>query len=136
MAFIIRERELVTGHVDLDVQHRTLIDTLNRIGAVVGRGSCLRDELEGLLIFLRDFALAHFEYEHELMARSGYPGEAEHRRQHTALARDLEVVLDGFHRGTMDLTPDTLEYLDAWVLRHIREEDIRLADFLGRAQAP
>ena len=135
MAAITWDPRLATGHEEIDAQHRTLFDTFNRIVAATSRAQTNRDELEGLLIFLRNFALSHFEMDQDIMVRHRYPHEAEHRRLHTELAGQLEAVLDAFHKGTMVLDVATLEYLDAWIQRHIQEEDIRLADFLKHAQA-
>ena len=135
MASIVWEKRLETGHEAMDGEHRTLIDTFNRIAATALRAGPNHDELEGLLIFLRSCAFAHFEREQELMARHGYPGEAEHRRQHTELAGQVEAFLDAFHQRTTTLDAATLEYLEGWLDRHIQEEDFRLAEFLKRAQA-
>jgi len=133
MASIIWDGGLETGLEEIDGQHRVLIDTFNRIAAAVGKGDTNRDELEGILAFLRDCALLHFQTEQELMARHRYPRETEHRRLHSDLVREMEAVLEGFHRGEKPLTPVTLEYLDEWIVRHIREEDLRLAEFLRHA---
>jgi len=135
MAAIIWDQRLATGCDELDEQHRTLIDTFNRLCALAGQEEWGHDELEGCLIFLRDYTLVHLATEQELMARYRYPLETEHRRLHSELVGDLEAIVDRFHRGTKDLTPVTLEYLDGWLQRHIREEDVRLADFLRRAEA-
>lgn len=133
MAPIQWNEDLATGLDELDGQHRTLVDTFNRLVAVVaGHGS--RDEQEGLMIFLRDFAVRHFETEQELMVRSGYPEETEHRRLHAELAMEVDDLLDRFHRGEAALTPVILEDLDGWLRRHIREEDFRLAEFLMGAR--
>jgi hemerythrin-like metal-binding protein len=134
MAAISWDHHLAIGHEELDGQHRTLIATFNRLCAVVERGDGHREEQEGLLVFLHDFALAHFEVEHELMVRSRYPLEAEHRRFHTELASQLGTILDTFRQGTAPLTPDIMDYLDGWLQRHIREEDFRLAEFLNHAE--
>jgi len=133
MAPIIWDRRLATGHDELDAQHRTLIDTFNRIEAAVGRPEGNRDELEGILTFLRDYAMLHFELEQELMVRHRYPLEAEHRLRHADLAGEMETILDGFRRGTKGVDPGILDYLDAWLQHHIREEDVPLADFLRNA---
>ena len=135
MAAITWDSRLEIGHADLDAEHRTLIATFNRLCAVLERGEANREELEGLLIFLRDFAMVHFETEQELMVRHGYPDEAKHRQLHGELARQIDTALDAFHKGTTQLTPDTMDYLDDWLQRHIREEDFRLAEFLIQAQA-
>jgi len=134
MAAISWDHRLAMGHEELDGQHRTLIATFNRLCAVVERGDGNREEQEGLLVFLHDFVLAHFETEHELMVRAGYPHEEEHRRFHTELASQLGAILDVFHRDTAPLTPDIMDYLDGWLQRHIREEDFRLAEFLKRVE--
>ncbi len=134
MTAIIWDQRLETGWAELDEQHRTLIDTFNRLCALAGRAEPNPDELEGCLGFLLEFTLVHLELEQELMARHGYPFEAEHRRLHSVLVLDLERIVDAFRRGARDLDPVTLEYLDDWLQNHIRKEDFRLADFLRSAQ--
>lgn len=126
---------LQTGLEELDGQHRTLIDTFNRISAVVRGGSRNPHQLEALLVFLRDFTLTHFSTEQELMARCGYPEEAEHRRAHTVLADRFERFLANYRAGTTPLDAVTLEELDAWLVRHIQDDDFRLADYALRAAA-
>ena len=135
MASINWDSRLETGHVDLDAEHRTLIATFNRLCAVLDRGEANREELEGLLIFLRNFAMTHFETEQRLMVRYHYPEEAKHRQLHADLASEMDTTLDAYHKGTTQLSPDTMEYLDEWLQKHIREEDFRLAEFLQQAQA-
>ena len=133
MASITWDSGLETGIEEIDGQHRVLIDTFNRLAAAVGRVDASREELEGILEFLRECAMLHFQTEQELMARHRYPYENEHRRLHADLVSEMEEVLEGFHRGGRALTPVTLEYLDEWIVRHIREEDLRLAEFLRHA---
>ena len=135
MTTIIWGSCLETGNEEIDGQHRTLVDTFNRLCAAVDRKAPRTEELEGILTFLRDFTLVHFQREQELMAQYRYPLEAEHRRLHSDLAGQIEGLLDAFHQGATTLSPVTLDYLDEWLSRHIREEDVRLADFLKQAQA-
>jgi len=136
MASIIWDNRLETGLEEMDAQHRTLVDTFNRLTAVVAGGGRNRKEMEGLLLFLSDFTRVHFELEQELMAQCGYPDEAHHRTLHSDLAAQIDTLLDIFHQGRTGLTPAIMEYLDAWLQRHIREEDFRLAEFLKHAGPP
>lgn len=128
------DSRLETGCEDLDVQHRTLVETFNRLSARVGEGTSNRNQVEGILVFLRDFALTHFKTEQELMARHGYPGEEEHRKLHSDLAAQLDQLLDAVQRGETAVNQVTLDGLDAWLTRHIQEEDFRLAEFLRQAE--
>ena len=124
-----------TGHQEMDEQHRTLAETLGRLNALVaqGRGG---DELEGLLVFFRDFLVQHLELEEELMARCHYPGERAHRDLHIALSREIESFLDAFRQGHGHLSQANLEYLEDWLRQHIQNEDLPFAEFLTRLQPP
>lgn len=128
------DRTLETGIEDLDAHHRILFDTLSRLRAAAGAGRTA--EALDVVYFLRDFCVQHFLEEQELMVRAAYPGDPVHRAAHAEAAREVDLLLDRLRCGAAALTPGILDGLDAWLVKHIREEDFRLAEFLVRAGAP
>lgn len=74
--------------LEIDCQHRALLEMLNRLGNAVERGDCREsvDHIIDEVIFLTCF---HFMVEERLMAEYGYPEIRAHRGKHRQLTRDV-----------------------------------------------
>jgi len=129
MALILWDATLETGHSGIDEQHRSLAEILNRLHMAMKQGKG-RDEVEGILIFLKDYTASHFEMEERLMEQSGYSGAARHRAIHGDLLRQLDDLVERFHLSAGALTLNFMDALEDWLVRHIQDEDRRLADEL------
>ena len=122
---------LSIGIPEIDDQHRTFVELLNRLAALSGEPAASRRDLRVLLADLVTYAEHHFVAEEERMLATGYPRAAEHaaihddaaRRIHDLLIRDAdEVELYGF-LGT---------FLKRWLVTHIMGEDMEFGDWLRR----
>ena len=134
MQTIAFDDSLRTGFEDIDAQHRMFLDMLSELGTQITTGQHrqgLLDALQGM----RVYAEGHFDDEEALMAAHTYPELQAHCRLHDTFRRmtgDLEGRIgDGL--GLLSL--ETLEYLGAWFIGHIRNEDQRFAAFT-RGQSP
>lgn len=123
---------LSIGIPEIDDQHRTFVELLNRLAALSGDPAASRRDLRVLLADLVTYAEHHFVAEEECMVIAGYPRAAEHaavhdaaaRRIHDLLIRDAdEVELYGF-LGT---------FMKGWLVSHIMGEDMDFGDWLRRA---
>jgi len=126
MALIVWQKQLETGHGKIDEQHKSLVEIFNRLHGAMkqGRGKA---ELEGILVFLKDYTVSHFAMEEELMARHQYSGMAQHRQIHADLVRQVADLLDRFQNGTGFLTLEVMSFLEDWLVNHIQGEDFRFA---------
>jgi hemerythrin-like metal-binding protein len=129
-----------TGIEDIDVQHRQLVDILNRlIEAAGGRvaTAALRKGLEALL----RYAKHHFECEERLMHEAGIEGErAEgHEAAHREFEEFVRASLDQFDRGQLQAEA-ILDFGVRWLTLHILGTDMQLAAEIqrrrGEAGAP
>jgi hemerythrin len=64
------------------------------------------------------------------MERLGYPRTREHQLSHVKLIRQINDVSDRIHRGTLNLSPAVMDFLESWLIHHMQDEDRRLAQFL------
>jgi hemerythrin-like metal-binding protein len=129
MALITWDARLETGHAAIDEQHKSLVEILNRLHTAMkqGRG---KGELEGILVFLKDYTVTHFAMEENLMAQHGYAGAPQHKAIHADLVRQVEELVVRFQAGTGALTLDVMNFLEDWLVKHIQAEDYAFAQDL------
>jgi hemerythrin len=129
------EPEWSTGHQEIDRQHQTLVESLNRLRVAVdeGRGE---EELGWCLSFLKAYSRVHFRTEETLMAAyPGYDGSA-HTATHERLLNQVDVLFRRFLRGETQLSGTTLETLETWLLDHIQGADQVLLKELSLSELP
>lgn len=120
--------QLATGLVDVDVQHRRLIDIINELGVLRGYTAKL-DEL--LIVFekLRSYTLYHFQTEADLM--QSYPVNEANKNSHLKAHQDF---IDRINRvatlvvtDPADVVDQLLAFLVKWLVHHITGVDARMA---------
>ena len=129
MALMIWDKRLESGHPGIDEQHKALIETYNRLHGAMKQGKG-KDEIGGILNFLKDYTVSHFKMEEDLMARHGYPMAARHKEIHADLLRQVGDLVQKYNAGTTTLTLPVMDFLESWLTTHIQGEDFRLAEYL------
>jgi len=129
MAYMEWNQTLEVGIGQIDGDHRTLVGALNRLHEALDRGD-VKEEVEKVLIFLRNYTVTHFEREESLMVEHHYPGLAGHFAAHAALVMQVSDFLSDFRTGKAVLTDDMLSFLESWLLDHILGLDKELGGFL------
>lgn len=117
------------GQEDVDRQHASLFDTVNRLHDAL-RSNHSREVQGEILSFLKAYTLEHFEAEESLMRDQGYPGLAAHKAKHDDLVRQLKDLEERYAAGTMTLSIMTLHFLKDWLTNHILEEDLKIGEYL------
>ncbi len=113
---------LELGHAQLDADHRSLVETLNRLRAAVRQGQG-REEIQAVLVFLRDYAVSHFATEESLMLQHRYPAAPAHLSAHADLVMQLSDLVAGYRAGEARLTESLLAFLESWLVDHIQGLD-------------
>lgn len=129
MGLITWKPSLETGHPKIDEQHQALVEAFNRLHSAMKQGMG-KEELGRTLGFLKDYTVEHFRMEEELMDRFEYPGAIEHKGIHGSLVSQVEEFCLRFEEGRTALTLPVIDFLEGWLIDHIRGEDVRLAQFL------
>lgn len=133
------KEEYSIGVEKIDVQHKSLVDLINKLNADLNR-----EDANNFKAFQRaarratKYVQAHFAAEEELMALHGYPELAHQKKRHAEFIRRILDDTSRFERGD-DLAPKSfLRYLSDWLMSHIAEEDAKIGIFLetkgGRAK--
>jgi hemerythrin len=129
MAYLDWRPALEVGHPKIDAEHRSLVDALNNLHTAMklGKGKA---EIEKTLLFLKDYTVEHFKGEERLMLTHGYPGTAQHCAIHADLVKEVATLIGNFQSGRTPLTSALLDFLEAWLVKHIQGEDKALGAFL------
>jgi two-component system NtrC family sensor kinase len=120
-----------TGIVELDAQHRHLVDLINETGAACASGSDVARVL-GILEQLEQYTQYHFATEEKLMESLALDARhvAGHRGAHrffiNQMAKSKSIVAQS-PKVSMQLGNHLLDYLTNWLIHHIMQVDRRMA---------
>ena len=129
MALITWGDRLKVGHPKIDEQHESLVEQVNKLHAAMKQGKG-RDEIGGILDFLKDYTVMHFRMEEELMANVRYAGAAKHKGVHDDLVKAVAKLVEDYKKGG-NITMQVMDFLEDWLTKHILSEDMQLATCLA-----
>ena len=119
---------LRTGFDSIDEQHRLFLDMLAELSSQIEAGQHRQGVLDAFQ-GMRMYAEGHFDDEEALMQSRGYPQLVAHQRLHETF-RAMVAELEGrIGEGPGLVSLETLEFLGAWFIGHIRNEDLQFAAF-------
>ena len=120
MALMEWDESMSVGVPELDSQHQTLIGLVNEAYEAIRR----HDErlLASLVDRMREYAVMHFHYEEECLAKHGYPDLDKHRARHAA----FNDQVDAFQKQLFQKTnfSQVFVFLSRWLTDHIMREDM------------
>jgi hemerythrin len=120
--------EFSVGVAAMDLQHRKLLDMINRLIAernVLTDPKTIADLLTGMI----DYADEHFRAEEFLMAEYDYERKSEQELQHKAFIDKTQSFCSAADLGPNILSTALLDYLSTWLIRHILTEDMQYKEF-------
>lgn len=129
MAYMQWRSTLEVGHAQIDSEHQSLVEVLNRLHAAMKQGKG-KDEIEKVLVFLKDYTVGHFKAEEALMMAHRYPGAQLHMAIHADLVKQVADLITNYKAGKTVLTGSVLDFLEEWLVKHIMSEDKALGQFL------
>jgi hemerythrin len=129
MAYMNWRATLEVGHSRIDEQHKSLVDALNSLHAAMKQGKG-KDEIQRILVFLRDYTVDHFKTEEALMDLHRYPSAQAHKAIHADLVKQVAALVADFQSGKPVMTTAVLDFLETWLTKHIMSEDMALGAFL------
>lgn len=112
--------ELETGISALDLDHKTLLDLVNRV--IVASNEPDLDELKSSLLDLQAELIAHFEREENLMAECIYEAATQHQEEHQQLAGEIQEQINDLAAGKGNVT-FVARFMRNWLLQHIVTRD-------------
>ena len=137
MEAFVWDRRFITGIESVDVQHKRLVDIINRLGdALLSNAPISEGRLQILFLELSGYAREHFADEEQLMRDGGLdPRHIDaHTRHHHQFVEQLAAMWRA--RAAMKNPAETLfGFLSAWLAFHILGEDQSMARQLALVEA-
>jgi len=112
--------ELETGVTEIDAQHKTLFDLLNRLQAAVAEGR--EQEVIGeALVEMSSYADKHFKTEQQYVELD--PGFKDHLLEHWDFSKKCISLVMSFRKDN-SVSMETIRFLLNWLKNHILERDV------------
>ena len=122
MALIDWTNDFETGIVQVDDQHRKLVEIVNKFDDATKRGKGSR-VMNEILTDLLSYTAEHFVDEEKLMEDAEYPKLKQHKSQHRQLLQKVERLQFEFDQQGKRITVEVREFLKYWLINHILKED-------------
>lgn len=125
MALIEWHKHFELGILDVDQEHRELIELINRLHGRLEVG----ESGEAVLVILGEIhaqIAAHFALEERIMRQRRYRHYAEHKEDHELLLDEIRDIMDRYED---DQSYDAAEFgteLNRWFTEHFSTHDARL----------
>jgi hemerythrin-like metal-binding protein len=123
------------GVLELDDDHKVLIDVINRLeGGMRGPG---HGELIGhCLITLGRYAEFHFAREEKVMSACNFVALEDHKQQHQRFIVRIREVSERFRDDPTVVGDELLDYLKDWLRHHVLIQDMAYRPYAeGNAEA-
>ena len=118
------------GIDEIDRQHQRLIVFINDLyrAMMLEKG---RDSISEILEGLVEYTANHFAYEEKLFNQHGYPETSAHLDKHQKLVSQVLDFKGKFDRKEAEVNFDLMDFLKAWLTKHIVKEDKKYGPFLN-----
>lgn len=123
--------DLSVGNDEIDGQHKELFKRINSFIE-----ACRQEDKENImeiLSFLGDYVEEHFGTEEKYMKQYNFSGYDHHHKQHELFKENLAGLVSKVEQegiGPEIIIMTNSEVID-WLIKHIKNIDQKLADFLG-----
>jgi hemerythrin len=118
-----------------DVQHKQLVDIINRLhqALVEGKGRVVIGKTLDELI---RYTQAHFAVEEKVLQSCGYPDFMAHHSEHERLAYSILELYQKLMGNETGLTAPAVAFLKDWLTEEILDVDLKFAPFLKGKGVP
>ncbi len=117
---------MLCGIASIDEQHKELF---RQIDILRDRGNA--DRVPGVLRFLADYVVQHFNQEESLHLKSRYPKAAEHRKAHEHFVKTFWELKAKYDKSTGDFASvmEVTKVVFDWLKNHVLKVDMEFAKY-------
>lgn len=119
------------GVIELDNQHKELVNILNEIFDAMSAGKS-NEALGRIISKLVNYTRIHFSTEEKYMQKYNYPGYSAQKREHDAFIEKIQNFQKDFNSGKLTLSLDVSSFLKNWLIQHISGEDKKYESFFNQ----
>ncbi len=129
MAFMAWNDNLSVGILQLDTQHKNLVNMINNLYEAMSAGKG-KDIIPKILKDMSAYAVTHFSTEEKLMQQYGYPEYESHKREHELFVKKIQEFNSEIAKGNFTITLNVANFLKNWLTNHIQITDKKYGPFL------
>ncbi|MSN27035.1 MAG: bacteriohemerythrin [Geobacter sp.] len=120
-----------TGVSKFDEQHKKLFDMVNELADAMQQKRS-KEAIGRVLNGLAEYTVNHFADEERSFAQSRYPDENEHKTLHKKLVDQVVELIGKFNSGETLLTQEVINFLQDWLINHIKGSDKKYGPHLNK----
>ena len=133
MAMIEWNDSLSIDIEEIDLQHKSLVDMINRVHDMMSQGQTDKEGVLGILSDMGAYAAEHFSTEERYMDKYKYPQAPLHKVRHSDFIEKVTQVNKQLAAGSGRTYMEVLNFLTDWLVNHINETDKVMGTFLNQA---
>ncbi|BCS52600.1 bacteriohemerythrin [Geobacter sp. SVR] len=118
-----------TGVGKFDDQHKVLFNMVNDLADAMQQKKS-KEAIGRVLNGLAEYTVNHFAEEERSFA--GYPDEATHKAHHKKLVDQVVDLIGKFNSGTPLIAQDVINFLQDWLINHIKGVDKGYGTYINR----
>jgi len=124
MIEFVLTKEMETGIVKIDDQHRELINRINELWAM-GSQAHSKEEIKKTLDLLGEYVVQHFDDEEKLQIQCNYPRYEIHKQEHQGFIDEFQKLKKKFseEEDISTLALELIRTITVWVVKHIQHSD-------------
>ncbi len=131
MPLMTWNEKMSVGVKQLDEDHKQLVALINELHDAFKSGHG-KDALGTILDSLVGYTKSHFAHEEQFFARTNYPEQAAHKKEHDDLTKQVLEVQSKFKKGGgTALSLEVMNFLRDWLTKHIQGSDKKYGPFLN-----
>lgn len=115
---------------EFDEQHKRFIDMINSLYRAMSAGAGEAAPLQ-IIAEMADYAEVHFAAEEKYMEQFGFPGCAEHVKEHKLFIEKVRKLQKEAEQKGFVLTLEVLQYLKEWLKDHVLGTDMKYVTFFN-----
>ena len=123
------KNDFTVGIKELDDQHKSFFDILNRLGEAAG-GNKGMEVVGPVLRQLSEYSRHHFTEEENWLKGIGDAGLQYQKKQHEFFISQVTDLQGRYSKGDANIPLSTVEFLRDWLLSHILEMDKKYGTFM------
>jgi methyl-accepting chemotaxis protein/hemerythrin len=128
---MVWDQSFSTSIATFDDQHKKLFTMVNELSDSMQRKRS-KDAIASVLQRLIEYTGSHFAAEEAAFKKAGYPDEVQHCQIHNDLVRQVLDLQQKFSSGETVLTNDVIQFLQNWLVNHIKGDDRRYGQHLSK----
>ena len=130
MSYFEWSDQLSINNDEIDRQHQGLVAIIDKLYIALKHGEGNK-VIGGILVDLGLYTKTHFKAEEKLMRIHGYPKYEIHKKEHGALAEQVNDLFNKFNEGEYVSAVVVGKFLKDWLNNHIQKTDMQFGSFLN-----